>query len=393
MSTKLFYENPYLSEWTAEIQSIEQREEKYLITLNKTFFYPEGGGQPCDKGNIDGIEIVDIFEEEGIIFHVLGKRPEGINVNCVIDFERRFDHMQQHSGEHLLSGVFYTLFKGQNMGFHMGEDYVTIDISIADITEEMLMRAEDIACSIIYKNIDINTYITKDSELLNLPLRKACKVKGDIRIVEIGDVDCIACCGTHVRKTGEIGIIKIIKTEKYKGMTRVYFKCGRRAQKDYQNKQNIITSLSRLYLAQEDQVFERARSEADTVKIYEKEIKRLKDTILGYEAEDIVKLYTKGLIVKKFENKSLSDLQVLSKLVLDKGSFTVIFCSIPEKKLSAASNEQDSIVFGRVFKETLQRYNGRGGGSDKQAQAGFQNTEDMVSYSSYLEKLIEELKG
>lgn len=393
MSVKLFYENPYLNKWTAKIESIDKKGENYVITLNKTYFYSEGGGQPADSGSINGIKVIDVFEEENVIYHVLKEKPEGTEANCIIDFEKRFDHMQQHSGEHLLSGVFYKLFGGQNVGFHMGADYVTIDISLADISEEMIAKAENTACDVIYENIDVNTYVIRDGELSSIVLRKECKVKGDIRIVEIGDVDCIACCGTHVKKTGEIGLIKIIKAEKYKGMTRIYFKCGKRAQKDYQSKHNIITSLSRLYLSPENDVLDRAVNESNILKSYEKEIKNLKSIILNYEAENMIKSYPDGLIIKEFEDKNSADLQLLSKMILDKGNFTVVFGSTSEKKLLFANNRDKNIVCGKVFKETLPLYRGRGGGNEKQAQAEFVTLEDMRRYSEYIKKLTEKSRG
>lgn len=393
MSKKLFYEDAYLNEWTTEIQCIQEKGEDYIITLDKTYFYPEGGGQPSDSGTINGIKVIDVFEKDETIYHVLKEKPEGITAHCIIDFEKRFDHMQQHSGEHLLSGVFYNLFGAQNKGFHMGEDYVTIDITLGDISEEMLKKAEEDACEIIYKNVDVNIYFTTDKELPNIALRKECKVKGEIRIVEIGDADRVACCGTHVRKSGEIGIIKIIKTEKYKGMTRIYFKCGKRAQKDYEIKHNIISSLIRLYSTPEDKILTKAKEESSCIKEYEKEIKSLKQTILGYEAERMVKSCQEGLIVRKFDDKSTSDIQILSKLILEKENFTIIFCSIPEKRLIIADNKEKGIDCGKVLKEILPLYNGKGGGNNRQAQAGFETSQDMEKCYLYLRELAEKTKG
>jgi alanyl-tRNA synthetase len=196
--------------------SVSECDGSFLAVLDKTIFFPEGGGQPCDTGYIDDARVAYVFEKEGIIYHRIDKLIPEKKVLAKLDYDRRLDHMQQHCGEHILSGVFLKLYGGRNKGFHMGEDYVTADIDLEDITEEMVNKAEERANIDIYKSKLVKTYVVDKEQADKLPLRKELKVDSDIRIVDIEGVDIVACCGTHPRLTSEVGIIKVLKTEKYK---------------------------------------------------------------------------------------------------------------------------------------------------------------------------------
>lgn len=390
MNNRLFYEDSYINEWTADIETVDSKEDNYVVTLDRTYFYPEGGGQPSDIGTIDGIEVTYVYEDNETIYHVLKEKPCNKSVKCVLDFERRFDNMQQHSGEHMLAGAFYKLFGAQSTGFHMGEEYVNIDIFMPEITEEMLLSAENTACDNIYKDIEFVTYFTDDRNVAEISLRKECKAKGEIRIVEIPGVDRIACCGTHVKRTGEIGTIKIIRAEKYKGMTRVYFKCGKRAQKDYQGKHNIVSSLVRHYLAPESDLLTRTEYESNMLKTYEREIKNLKERILHYECDEILSEENNGYIFKEFEDKTSDDIQIMCKYIMEKGKFILVLSSKRDKKLIFANNFNDAISCGEIFKEILNKFSGKGGGNKKQAQAGFTVVEDLNDCYEYLKNVVEE---
>ncbi|WDC84731.1 alanyl-tRNA editing protein [Caloramator sp. mosi_1] len=177
-----------------------------------------------------------MFEENDTVYHVVDKKIEKNNVKCTIDFERRFDHMQNHTGQHLLSSVFITLYDAPTNSFHLGDDYVSIDIGLENITDEIVKNVEDRVNELIFKNIPVKSYIVNNEEAKKLPLRKLPPTDVNIRIVEIEGIDYSPCCGTHVRNLGEIGMVKILKTEKYKNMTRVYFKCGKRLLRDFQEK-------------------------------------------------------------------------------------------------------------------------------------------------------------
>lgn len=401
---KLFYSEPYLKQWEASVENVIERDNKYYVKLSKTAFYPEGGGQPSDHGTIDGVELLELEEKDGVIYHILPEAPKNTTVSCELDFERRLDLMQQHSGQHLLSAVFYNTYDGKTSSFHLGEDYISIDISLSDVSSELIKEVEDKANKYIYENIEVKNFLITPDEVDNYPLRKLPKVKEDIRIVEIGDVDFSPCCGTHVTKTGEIGIIKIIKFEKYKGNTRIYFKCGNRALQDYQNKNDIISGLSKQFNAAENEILVRAEAILHELDEAQKTVKEYKDKIAYYEAMDILnseELDMEGYsskqeakashgnkIVRVFSEKSFVDIQLISKHILSKGSFLQILASELDNRILFAHDGGFEINCGKAFKEHLSSFNGKGGGSDKQAQGGFQNTEDMLRFVEFLKEMV-----
>lgn len=383
MTRKLYYENSYISECESTIVDVIEKDEKYLVLLDATPFYPEGGGQPSDTGTIDGVNVSHVFEEEDTIYHVLDRRLEKKAVKCLVDFERRFDHMQQHSGEHLLSAAFFKLFKGVNCGFHMGEDYVTIDINLKEIEDDMIVQIEEEVNRYVTDNLEVHTYIVTRDEVNKLPMRKEVKVDEDIRIVQMGDADYSACCGTHVARTGEIGLVKIIKTEKYKGMTRLYFKCGARALKDYINKHNIITSIGKLLSADENSLFDMIQSQNVLIKELNRKIFETKMLLAKAEAEHLIQEAKSVLISKNYEGKAFEDVQYISS-IMEREPFIVILASIVDKKIIMSQNGEFNISCGKVFKEKLSAYNGKGGGNDKKAQAAFQTESELRGFVNTL---------
>jgi alanyl-tRNA synthetase len=390
MVNRLFYDNPHLKEWECKVEKIIEKEGKCLVVLSESAFYPEGGGQPSDRGTIDGIEVLDVFEEDDIIYHVLPSPPQNTTVFCKLDWERRCDHMQQHSGQHLLSAVFYNLYEGRTCGFHLGEEYVTIDIALPEVSAETVKEIERVANQYIYDNLEVKAYFIEPDEVNKIPLRKLPIVDEGIRVVEIVGVDYSPCCGTHVKATGEIGIIKIIKTEKYKGMTRVYFKCGKRALIDFQGKQDVTVALSRHLSVPEREIPERVEGLSNELKEALREIVKLKEMIFKYDAENIVKSSNSKVISLSFEDKSFEDIQILSKQILLLGDYIVILASTPDKRLVLSHNGNFDVHCGKIFKENISNFNGKGGGSDKQAQALFTNEEDLLAFLNFL---TEQLKA
>lgn len=386
---KLFYTNPYLTTWESEVEDVIERDNKYYVVLSKTAFYPENGGQPSDFGKINGVELLGLEEDKGVIYHILPSKPEEKIVTCELDFKRRFDLMQQHSGQHLLSAVFFNTYDGKTSSFHLGEDYISIDISLSDVTSELISDVENRANKYIYEDIEVKNFIITPEEIINYPLRKLPKVKEDIRIVEIGEVDFSPCCGTHVTRTGEIGIIKIIKFEKYKGNTRIYFKCGNRALGDFQSKNDIILELSRQFNASENEILPRSEALLHDLDEVQRANKELKEKLAYYEALDIIKAAEGSKkICHIFSDKSFGDIQLISKHILSMGGYLLILASQVDNRLLFTHDGSFEINCGKTFKEHLAGFGGKGGGNDKQAQAGFQSTEDMERFVDALKKMI-----
>ena len=226
---KLFYLDVMQREFTAEVLSCEETKGGFSVVLDQTAFYPEGGGQPYDRGTLGEASVLEVHEKAGVIMH-LCDRPltVGTTVKGQLDWARRFDHMQQHSGEHICSGLICAQYGCDNVGFHMGADVTTIDFN-ADISWEELMALEARANQYIYENhaIDIRTY--RGSELDAVEYRSKKALEGDVRIVTFPGADCCACCGTHVVQSGAVGIVKFLSCQKFREGVRIELLCGNRA--------------------------------------------------------------------------------------------------------------------------------------------------------------------
>ena len=226
---KLYYADPFLTDFTATVLDCQPGKNGYLVTLDRTAFYPEGGGQPADHGVLDGAVVTDVHEKNSVILHNVDRAVEiGKTVTGTIDWGRRFDHMQQHSGEHICSGLICERFHCDNVGFHMGADIVTIDFN-ADISWEELLEIEAKANQYLYENHPIDIQFHRGAELEAIDYRSKKALEGDVRIVAFPGADCCACCGTHVSTTGQVGAIKILSAQSYKGGTRLAVVCGERA--------------------------------------------------------------------------------------------------------------------------------------------------------------------
>ena len=257
-TVRLFKQDVYMKTAKAQITSVSSKAGKTLITLDQTIFFPTGGGQSCDKGTIENINVLDVYEKDDEIYHQIEGTENvlklGQTVFLQLDWNHRFDNMQRHCGEHILTGIFHEKFGGVNRGFHMGDQYMTIDISLESnsefdkITWDMAKQAELAANNVIWQNLPVITRLfdnKRDAE--NLPLRKPLAIDEDITIVCVGSIenpsDCVACCGTHPSTAGQVGLIKVYKVESNKGMFRIYFEAGKRALEKYQMQFDILTTL------------------------------------------------------------------------------------------------------------------------------------------------------
>ena len=226
---KLYYQDAFLREFTARVLSCEAAKHGFMITLDRTAFYPEGGGQPADHGTLNGIPVTDVHEKDGVILHNVEQSVEvGETVTGVLDWARRFDHMQQHSGEHILSGILCHDYHCDNVGFHMGTDTVTIDYN-ADISWEQLLDAERKANEVIWADRAVEVQYPTAEELKEIDYRSKKELTGQVRIVTFPEADCCACCGTHVLRAGQVGLIKALSVQKFRDGVRMEILCGKRA--------------------------------------------------------------------------------------------------------------------------------------------------------------------
>ena len=226
---KLYYQDPYLTAFTARVLSCEKSKSGWAVVLDRTAFYPEGGGQPADHGTLGAVQVTDVHETKGVIFHTCDGPVEiGTQVAGAVDWPRRFDHMQQHSGEHIISGLLCSTFHCDNVGFHMGADVVTIDYN-APITWEQALEVEQRANAYIWADHPIRIWYPSAEELAALPYRSKKELTGAVRITEFPSADRCACCGTHVTSSAQVGLLKLLSCQKFRDGVRLELLCGQRA--------------------------------------------------------------------------------------------------------------------------------------------------------------------
>ena len=411
--TKLYQQDRYLKNWTARITSVRASDEtpgQFTLTLDRTAFFPEGGGQSCDTGTIENphgkFTVIDVQEDGENVIHTVkpaddSGTPElstGTEVTCSLDWGRRFDNMQRHCGEHILSGIFFSLFGGVNRGFHMGHDYMTIDISleekpeITEITYQDALRAELEANRVIWSDAPV-TVLRFDSreEAEKMPLRKALAFDEDISIVCVGSVenasDCVACCGTHPDTAGQVGLIKIYKIEKYKGMFRIYFEAGQRALADYDIKHDMLTDLSNRYSSSVENFPSKLKAQEEKVVALKDELFHLKKAYIENECtrlDAILDGADANVVVYPLEHLSLDDAFSMGKHYMGKTGRLIMLYA--KKNTSYILASDGSIKCGALVKEYASFYNGKGGGNDTSARAIFSNADDAALFADLIRK-------
>ncbi|MBR0139027.1 MAG: hypothetical protein IJM17_01925 [Firmicutes bacterium] len=412
---RLYQQDPYMKECDAALLRLLATEEECasegrrfekgtaLALLDRTLFFPEGGGQPWDLGTVGGAAITEVLEDKktGLVWHrlkageALSRLKEGETVHCVLDWQRRFDHMQMHCGEHVLSGCFMKLWGIENRGFHMGSGFVTIDMAIPEgsplkeITPEMLIEAELAANEAVWADLPVVTrYYDTREEANSQPVRKEIKFDEDISVVFIGEgedmIDCCACCGTHPSSTGQVGSVRILKSEKYKGMLRLHCRMGRQALLDAMERTRITTNLCREYSSELPDLEARMAAANEKNGAMRKELYDLKKDIQANEARALRPLISEKPVFKSYPSMTSDDLQAV--------------CHLLEKELKgliALSSEKENTVIlasggtphcGNLVREYASFYKGKGGGSPKLARAIFTNKEDMELFCDLIEK-------
>jgi alanyl-tRNA synthetase len=389
MTTKLYYKDPYIQTFSA---SITKQEQNYVV-LSETAFYPTSGGQPHDSGILNGIQVTNVEIIDGEIRHYLATSlpPNTKYVEGAIDWIRRFDHMQQHAGQHILSAAFDNSLGFKTVSFHLGKDSSTIDLDISDISEQQLTEVEAHANKIILENRPIETKWVTEEELTQYNLRKPTKVKEDIRLVIIPDFDYNACGGTHPKTTGQVGLIKILQMEKQKRNIRVEFICGERVITHLQRKHTIITNLISSLSSPEEKLEDAVHVLLNKDKMQEKHITNLSGQILQYEAKDLIRDAEGTIITSTFENRSIQELQKLAKLITTQSIESVcILVSENEgrKQIVAARGSSVDQNMKELVEHILPLIQGKGGGNASIAQGG---GESLISSEQLIESVLQYL--
>lgn len=287
MSTlKLYEADAYLGEFTAVVEKCVSEAGIFRVILNQTAFYPEGGGQPADTGSLGEARVLDVQETDGTIWHTVTQPLEpGKEVVGKIDFERRFSNMQNHTGEHIVSGIIARNYGFHNVGFHMGSEAVTVDFD-GVLTADQLFEIEMEANDAVLRNAPVRILYPAQEELEQLEYRSKKEIEGQVRLVKVEGYDCCACCGMHVASAGEIRMIKILGVQNYKGGIRVSMLCGEKAFRDYQLKHSNIAGIARLLSVKPEEAGDAVTRLKEKNIELKKELKQLKKQIWVKEQED-----------------------------------------------------------------------------------------------------------
>lgn len=368
MTEKLFYNDVTGSEFDAEVLSCEKNGERYDVVLDRTYFYPEGGGQPADNGTLGEANVFDVQDRDGEVVHYTDKPLEvGNRVHGRVDMIRRHRLMQQHSGEHIVSGIIHNRFGYDNVGFHMGSECITIDFN-GPLSAEDLDWVEQQANGAIYADFEPHIFYPSAEELKKLEYRSKKELEGDVRIVSFGDCDTCACCGLHVVRTGEIGVIKITGFQKYKGGTRVTMLSGVQALEDYDVKDRLVHGISTMLSAKPyeiDAAVQRVINERNEIKEQlietKKKLLELKRDTVSADEKCAV-FFEQGM--EPFE------LKLFVEMLLERVPSAAVFSGSDEDgwKYAVGSNDKDVCAFIKEANKTL---NGRGGGRGNMVQGSF----------------------
>ncbi|MGD0670072.1 MAG: alanyl-tRNA editing protein [Bryobacteraceae bacterium] len=378
MTERLYYADSYLCSFRAQV--VEAAAGGLTVYLDRTAFYPASGGQPCDTGSIAGCAVLDVVEEGDRIAHHLSVPLTAGEADCAIDWERRFDHMQQHSGQHLLSAVFEELFALHTVSFHLGAESATIDIEGGAVEPSTVLAAERRVNAVVFENRPL-TVEFEDAKVA-AGLRKPSEREGTLRIVSIADLDRSACGGTHVRATGEIGPILIRKIEKVRETTRVEFVCGGRAVRRARADFDALSAAAQLFSVSLDGLPAAAAAHLETSRAADKARRKLEMDLAVFEGRDLYAAMAPGADglrrhTRRLEGGSLDQLraQAQSFTAQPKAVFVAALNDPPSLLLAASADS--GIDAGKVLKAALTEAGGRGGGNARIAQGSVGTRESL----------------
>ncbi len=414
MKTKrLFKENTYLCENDAVILEKTTYEGHTAVIFDQSVFFPEGGGQPWDLGTVipkddkgrigKAIPILKVIENDGEILSVLDTTETlepGTRCHLVLDWARRFDNMQRHTGEHIFTGIFDREFGGTNRGFHMGDDYMTIDISLEDrakvseLTWDMVKKAELLSNEVIYQDLPMLVrHFDSFDEAQSEPMRKPLTIHEDITLVGIGtrenDWGCVACCGTHLKSTAQVGLIKAFKLESNKGMYRIYFEAGRRAFIRYQEEMEVLHTLGRKLSAGTEDILAKYDAQIERNKEKSTQAAMLKKEVIARECSRICEgissgSYDNNMPIERYSILSLDDLTQLGRALSPHVKKLAFLIHEPSTTVLLVSDGKTNC--GKLVKENASIYNGKGGGNDILARAIFTKMEYVDTFIDLIEK-------
>ena len=379
MNTRLYYNDSYTTTFKANIIERFQYHGNLAIVLDQSYFYPTSGGQPHDIGTLNDLPVTNVLVrlEDNAVAHIINGEIWSDEVNGQIDWSRRFDHMQQHTGQHILSQAFLRAAETETVSFHLSGDYATIDLKDSGLKPTHIEKAELIANQIIWENRPVTARLVSKEEADSLPLRKIPDIDDDqLRIVEIKEFDLTACGGTHVSHTGEIGLIKITKLERRKNELRVEFLCGRRALVDYRQKNRIVNQLANELTTGYAEIEASVVRLRDEAKQSRRLLKQQLSHSLSIEAGHLLKHGTRRgntiIISEQFSGRDLAEIRMLANQIIEHPNSIALLGIVGDSsQLIFARSEDAPGEMNQLIKQTLQVLgSATGGGTAKFAQGG-----------------------
>lgn len=396
MTERIYYDDPYLTDFVARVVERVQWSGQRAVVLDRTAFYPTGGGQPHDLGWLNGVPVVEVVEREadGAVLHVLAHLSEmegdplavEVQIKGQIDWQRRFDLMQQHTGQHVLSAALLENLGASTVGFHLSDEYTTIDLNRAPLSDQELAAAEALANRIVFENRPVAARFVPDDEIPGLALRKPLAHQGPVRVAEIPNFDCSACGGTHVRATGEIGLVKITHSERRGAETRVEFLCGQRALSDYGAKHGMVMQLAQEYTVSHRELADMVHRLDDELKETRRELRRIRDALLDAESsalwhqaqtlqqEDRGPAQSVRVVRGCFAERTPDDLKHLAQRLIAHPRTVALLGAGGNAGdngyLTFARSDDLDLHMGTLVRQACEVTGGRGGGRPNFAQGG-----------------------
>jgi alanyl-tRNA synthetase len=388
MTERLYYTDPYLVEFDARVLRVEPYDGRRAAVLDRTAFYPTSGGQPFDTGRLGGATVTDVVDrEDGVILHVLDGDLEPGPVRGTVDWSRRFEHMQQHTGQHVLSAAFDRILKARTESFHLGSASSTIDLN-RTVSAGDIERAEDEANRVVWDDRPVGIRFADAADVAKLRLRKESAREGTLRLIEVPDFDISACGGTHVSRTGAIGAIAVQSAERFRGGTRVEFLCGVRVLRGFRALRDTVSASVRLVSvlpAELPGAIERMQTDAKETK---RQLKDLQTRLSTFEAAALAgQAEARGslqLVAAALDGWDQNGLKAIATAIAARPGHVAMLFSVPPPSAVVIARAADSTIdSGAMLKQLIGRFGGKGGGRPELAQGGGLQgaADDLVSFA------------
>ena len=390
---RLYYTDCYLKEFSARVLRTEPDPRGARVYLDRTAFYPESGGQPSDRGTLDGIAVLEVIDEAEEVAHLLAERPAVAVVQGRIDWERRFDHMQQHTGQHVVSAAFERAGGYKTVSFHLGAESSSIDLDSDRVGARQIESAEELANGVVFENRLVQVSFRSAAEAYQLDLRKPTFRQGDIRLVEVEGFDLSACGGTHVSRTGSVGIISIRKVERAKGLTRVEFVCGGRARRLARRDFATLSEAARLFSTGLENVPEMITKQSQELREAGKALQKMTEALAHAEAAQLWQQAPERngwrVVRRLLEATEGTKAKLLAHAVgKQNGAIALIGVKGNPSALFFSQTPGGRANLADVMKQTLAKFGGKGGGTRDFAQGGGLPEKELEAALTFADSLL-----